>query len=35
VRTTTTGAGAAVFAAVQIGADALIRRIGAGGRIAG
>jgi len=35
VRTTTTGAGAAVFAAVQIGADALNRRIGAGGRIAG
>jgi uncharacterized membrane protein len=34
-RTTTTGAGAAVFAAVQFGADALDRRIGAGGRIAG
>ena len=34
-RTTTTGAGAAVFAAVQFGADALDRRIGTGGRIAG
>src|SRR5215212_2242278 len=33
-RTTTTGAGAAVFAAVQFGADALDRRIGAGGRLA-
>ena len=34
-RTTTTGAGAAVFAAVQFGTDALDRRVGAGGRIAG
>ena len=34
-RTTTTGAGAALFAAVQFGADALDRRIGTGGRIAG
>jgi uncharacterized membrane protein len=34
-RTTTTGAGAAVFSVVQFGADALDRRIGARGRIAG
>ena len=34
-RTTTTGAGAAVFALVQFGTDALDRRVGAGGRIAG
>ena len=34
-RTTTTGAGAAVFALVQFGTDALDRRIGARGRIAG
>ena len=34
-RTTTTGAGAAVFALVHFGTDALDRRVGAGGRIAG